>query len=162
MGCVYVAIGKGGLLKVGRTISPFTRKSALAADFKRFGDLLDRFRSFDVIEACYSAESDLIRSVAATHKQYSGREWFESGDFDAAVALAERATDTWRKHTYSKKIPAEQMAWNAAVKAVRRAAWKADIAKRKAEYTERVLVGRELRALRRSEIAARQLLVTSV
>ena len=157
MGRVYVAIGKSGLLKVGRTKNIVARIAALKSDFKRLGDVFERIQSFDEIEACYSAESVLIHGIAKTHKQYFGREWFEAGDFDAAVLLADRATDAWRNHKYPQTTAAQIAMGNVRREECAKAAIQRKEQKRQSAAAK--LARRELRVLRRSEIAARHQII---
>jgi hypothetical protein len=101
-GQAYVAIGHGGLLKVGRSTQIKRRQFYLRRDFKAKGDELKSVFVCDLIEAAYSVESCLIYFCAARYQQHSGREWFIGGDFDEVVAEAKRSTDKWRDHTYPR------------------------------------------------------------
>lgn len=155
MGCVYVAQGASGLTKVGYTTNVRVRRYNLRQQFRRFGDEFVRFQSFDEIACYWGAEHRLVTSMASRFTQYSGREWFESADFDVASALAKDATEQSRNIKVAPPLSAKKVAAIVAeyakVRADRRAAADAS----KAEYKARIQLRRDIRAKRRAEIAER-------
>ena len=94
MACLYVACGVGGMLKAGMTADPKARQRTLKAEFKKHGDPMVEVQFFDAVTDTLLCEHYLhmeLREVAT--RCATGREWYSSGDFAAAKAIAERITN---------------------------------------------------------------------
>lgn len=130
---IYVAQGRSGLLKAGRTSDSKKRRGMLLKEFRRKGDVLVRFHSSPVGLYGYRAENELLRSLAERLSIHSGREWFFGRSFDNAM----RAVDELGEHFASLPAPGLQPweedpeAW-AALCTKRRAQREAEKAARKA------------------------------
>ena len=151
--CIYVAQGDR-LLKVGKTNSVKSRKAALKTEFAKWGDSITSFQEFQVAGGLYAAEMQLIRLTGEVRKPFSGREWFESGDFDEVVEFARSAVVYASSFNYKTPKPlskAKQIAIDAERKLkletekIRRAEW---VIKSKADKAARKF----LRTLRRIEV----------
>lgn len=89
---LYVAQGSKGLLKIGRSNDPMTRKIALDREFARRGQTITRFEFCDEVEYAAGIEWALQLGVAKTCERETGREWFLNGDFDKTFAFAQEKT----------------------------------------------------------------------
>ena len=84
---IYVAQGKGGLLKAGRTSDVEMRKKALRSEFRAKGDEMAVFSHFGPTTNGFCAEAHLLIALGQHLPLHSGREWFCGREF----ANAERA-----------------------------------------------------------------------
>lgn len=91
--CAYVAIGKGGLLKVGYTTRQRERHTALKKEFRIKGDELDRISWCAPTYGAFGVEYALIRFCRANFTRHSGREWYTGASFDVVKAKADAETD---------------------------------------------------------------------
>lgn len=93
MSCIYVARGRGGIVKVGRTKDVKRRLSSLKQEFKRLGDEFERIEYFPVAdqETADVAERRLLSKISEVFTPYYGREWF-IGSFESALQAAEIAS----------------------------------------------------------------------
>lgn len=99
---LYVARGRDGLVKVGRTRRPIYRRFGLASAFKKKGDVLVQYETCDPIKSAVGAEFYLSRTVAQMAKRHSGNEWFCEVEFETVLALAQRITEACIRGKRSK------------------------------------------------------------
>lgn len=132
---IYVAAGRAGLLKVGKTADPLARRRGLCKEFKARGDVLEKFHACGALPNANGAELSLIDSVSARCRKAFGREWFRDGSFPLAVRAAEELTEYYAEFLKDWKpftVSAENAEWlrgqaeqRAESKALR-AAWRAE------------------------------------
>jgi hypothetical protein len=131
----YVAIGEGGLLKVGHSRNAQRRIFKLRGEFKAKGDVLKEMHICKHIE--FYVEYRLIEFCSQTYQRHSGREWFIKGDFQRTAQVADELTKKWEKYRRPKPLSeAEREALRnqyIVEKAERDAAWK----RRRAEVEAR-------------------------
>jgi hypothetical protein len=86
----YVAAGANGLIKVGLTSNPATRREKLKQLFREKGDALSAFAHFGPAPEAYDIEDALIRHCCEIcDDRHSGHEWFVGGDFAALTVFAQ-------------------------------------------------------------------------
>lgn len=90
MACLYVARGAGGLLKAGMTANPKNRRRTLACEFRKNGDLMVEVIFFEEISDIHLCEYWMHAELHGVLRGPIRREWYASGDFDAAKAVIER------------------------------------------------------------------------
>ena len=104
MESLYVALGVGGVLKVGRSSNPRKRADELRRAFLDKRSALIRFEAFDAISNARAAENLLIRSAASRLEAHSGDEWFYCRDFDNAIRAAREITDFAKENRNKRSV----------------------------------------------------------
>lgn len=84
---IYVASG-ARFVKVGITTKPKARAYAIAAEFRKRGDVMARFRFMPGTPAAYGVESTICRELAALADEVHGREWFLGVSPEEAESIA--------------------------------------------------------------------------
>jgi hypothetical protein len=97
----YVALGAGGLLKVGSAANPAKRLIALRQEFRRKGDELIRMEACVPSVGARVVEMHLIAHCRETLQPHSGWEWFIGGDFAAILALAHEQTEALKDFKFA-------------------------------------------------------------
>lgn len=159
MHSIYVACGRDGLVKVGRTKDFKRRRVALRQEFRRFGNEIVRFECFEVFteSAARVAELRLLWKLQGHLEPYYGREWFK-GDADMALYAASVAA---QEEVFSRPRPVYVPLPPEEVERLRRlrAKEREESARARAEFMQRrkaeVQARREMRELRRKEMAER-------
>lgn len=160
MACIYLACGRDGLVKIGRTSDFKRRLTSLRKEFKRFGNEINFAHTFGELTDRVSevAERKLIDKLSGVFEQYSGREWF-IGDarsaFQAAAIASQESFFAKPLPVWPKLTPEEVERRRREAIALRERiaqAKRARMAERKVEVAQR----RALRETRRREIALRE------
>lgn len=131
METIYVAQGKNGLLKVGRTLDPKRRLCQLRKEFSKKGDPLARFALCEPTTDGHRAEYLLLLAVRERLARHSGEEWFHGGLFENAERAANEISDYVRETSYERKRKTQ------AQNARERERYIAAMAQNKAEYKAR-------------------------
>ena len=100
---IYVAQGRGGLLKVGRTTNLKKRLAQLRKEFVRKGDVLVRTEACEPVLDGYGPEFRLIAVLVQHCKQHSGREWFIDASFENALRAAREICDDARPRQIAQR-----------------------------------------------------------
>lgn len=90
MDYLYVATGRAGLLKVGRTSQPAARRSQLVYEFKRRDDKLLSFDSFECHRPAGAAERWVVSEFRKREPATCGEEWFRSIGKAEAIGFVRR------------------------------------------------------------------------
>lgn len=159
MDCIYVVHGHGGLIKVGRSTNFKRRLPALRQEFKRYGDEVVGFTSFNLFDdhQAFCAERDLLDKLNGHLEPYAGREWFQGDAHIAIEAAAITAQEElFRKPRYRRpRMSSEEMERLTLKRARERAELAIRQAAHTASYQAEKEARRERRELRRAEIAQR-------
>jgi hypothetical protein len=137
----YVALGKGGLLKVGFTKRPVERVRLLKKEFLSKGDELESFNPCEQTLGAWCVERQLITHCQNGYTRHSGFEWFINCDAPAVMALAVDLPAKYRNYKpHPPTTEAESAHWREyhakrnAERAAREAIRKAECARRSAAW----------------------------
>lgn len=158
MACIYVAYGREGLVKVGRTSNFKRRIASLKKEFGRFGNVILSAQAFDELSdrKAAIAEYRLIFKLQGALEQYYGREWFVGDPMVACQAAAITSHEVFFSRPERPRPTPEQLEkWRKA-----RVEMLEKIAKERAEYSaarrKQIEDRRTLRETRRREVAERE------
>ena len=89
---LYVAVGEGGLVKVGRSRRPHYRHQQLKAEFRKRGDTLLRFHPFPCAHNTVNAERWIVSELRRQEPATCGTEWFRSIRASEAIGFTRRVS----------------------------------------------------------------------
>ena len=145
MESIYVAQGRGGLLKVGRSTNPTRRLYKLRQEFKERGDELVHFHPCKPTPNPRAAENTMIGLLSGRLQRFGGREWFYGREFVNAKRAADEVSEYVHAHVPPYVPPTDE---ELAVLRVTFAAERAERNKLKYAHRERARIRKRIRDFR--------------
>jgi hypothetical protein len=102
---VYVALGSGGLVKVGYTVDLKARTAQLRREFRAKGEEMVRIQGCERIPHARIAEYRLIDHCRKHYTTHSGWEWFVNAGFDDVLAVAAKVSAALRDFDPPPYVP---------------------------------------------------------